>query len=170
MEFTLRPILIEDLDALVEFANNPKIAANMTDGFPHPYTHDAGKKFIENAAKNDPATIMAIEIEGKLSGAVGLHPQTDVLSKNLELGYWLAEPFWGNGITTKAVTQMVTYGFESWDVNRIFARPYGPNKGSQRVLEKCGFRKEGYFEKAIFKNGAYLDLSEYAILRSELEL
>lgn len=64
MEFLLRPISIADLNALVEYANNPKIAANMTDRFPHPYTHEAGKKFIENATKNDPATIMAIEIDG----------------------------------------------------------------------------------------------------------
>ncbi|HAW19695.1 MAG TPA: N-acetyltransferase, partial [Flavobacteriales bacterium] len=75
-----------------------------------------------------------------------------------------------NGIITRAVQQMIVYGFEHWDVNRIFARPYGPNIGSQRVLEKCGFRKEGFFKKAIFKNGIYLDLNEYAILRSDLEL
>ncbi len=170
MEFILRPISITDLYALVEYANNLKIASNMTDGFPHPYTKEAGEKFINMATQGTPPNIMAIDIDGKLSGAIGLHAQTDVLSKSFELGYWLAEPFWSNGIITRAVQQMIVYGFEHWDVNRIFARPYGPNIGSQRVLEKCGFRKEGFFKKAIFKNGIYLDLNEYAILRSDLEL
>ena len=165
MKFVLRPINLEDLDALVEYANNPRIAKNMTDGFPYPYTREAGKKFIGHTMESSPPKILAIDIEGKFSGAVGLHAQSDVLAKNFELGYWLAEPFWGNGIVTEAVKEMIDYGFKHWNVNRIYARPYGPNLGSRKVLEKAGFEKQGAFRDAVFKNGVYLDLMEYAVYR-----
>jgi len=71
-------------------------------------------------------------------GGIGLHLQNDIQCKNAEPGYWLAEPYWGKGIITKAVTQMVDYGFKTWEVSRIFARPFGTNIASQRVLEKPG--------------------------------
>ena len=134
MHFTLRPFTINDLDSLVKYANNPKIANNLTDKFPYPYTTENGKMFIEFATKNTPTNIFAIDINGEICGGIGIHPQEDVHRKNAELGYWLAEPFWGNGIITKAIVQMVDYGFKNFDITRIFARPYGTNEASQRVF------------------------------------
>lgn len=163
MEFKLRPWQLDDLDALVKHANNPRIAANMTDGFPHPYQREKGIEFIGMATNGEPYRILCIEVDGEAAGAVGLHPQQDIMCKNMELGYWLAEPHWGKGIVTEAVKQMVEHGFRNWDVNRIYARPFGPNKGSQRVLEKAGFTLEARFEKTIFKNGEMLDELIYAI-------
>lgn len=93
MNFTLRPFTMNDLDGLVRYANNPKIADNLTDKFPHPYTTENGKMFITMATKNDPVNIFAIDINGEVSGGIGIHPQEDVHRKNAELGYWLAEPF-----------------------------------------------------------------------------
>ena len=83
------------------------------------------------------------------------------------MGYWLAEPFWGKGIITGAVRQMLEYGFKTFDINRIFARPFGTNIASQKVLEKTGFVLEARFEKTFFKNGEYLDECVYAIRRME---
>ena len=60
---------------------------------------------------------------------------------------------------------MVDYGFQHWDINRIFARPFGTNIASQRVLEKAGFVLEARLEKTIFKNGEYLDELIYAVRR-----
>jgi len=165
MHFTLRPFTTNDLDSLVKYANNPKIANNLTDKFPYPYTTENGKMFIEFATKNTPTNIFAIDINGEACGGIGIHPQEDVHRKNAELGYWLAEPFWGNGIITKAIVQMVDYGFKNFDITRIFARPYGTNEASQRVLEKAGFVLEGRFEKTLFKNGEYKDELIYAVRR-----
>lgn len=165
MNFTLRPFTINDLDSLVKYANNPKIADKLTDKFPHPYTKENGKMFIEFATKNTPTNIFAIDINGEVCGGIGIHPQEDVHRKNAELGYWLAEPFWGNGIITKAIVQIVEYGFMNFDITRIFARPYGTNTASQRVLEKAGFTFEGKFEKTLFKNGEYKDELIYAVRR-----
>ncbi|MCB9315247.1 MAG: GNAT family N-acetyltransferase [Lewinellaceae bacterium] len=165
MDFTLRPWSPGDLDNLVHFANNVNIAKFLTNQFPHPYTVEHGRAFIEMASRNTPRNIMAIDINGQASGGIGIHPQADIQCKNAEMGYWLAEPYWGQGIITRAIVQMVEYGFANWDINRIFARPFGTNIGSQRALEKAGFILEGRFEKTLFKNGEYLDEFIYAIRR-----
>lgn len=168
MEFKLRPWTREDLSGLVLHANNWNVAKNLMDRFPHPYTTEDGIAFIEMATKDDPVQVFAIDINGQAVGGIGLHPQNDIHRKNAELGYWLAEPFWGNGIVTKAITEMVAYGFSHFAINRIFARPFGTNLASQRVLEKAGFRLEGKFDKVLFKNGEYLDELVYAFRRDQL--
>jgi [ribosomal protein S5]-alanine N-acetyltransferase len=134
----------------------------MTDKFPYPYTMDDAVNFIEMASLSLPSNILAIEVDGKAVGGIGIHIQPDIYQKNAEMGYWLGEPFWGRGIITNAITQMVDYGFKHWPINRIFARPFGTNLASQRVLEKAGFLLEGKFEKTLYKNGEYLDELIYA--------
>ncbi len=117
------------------------------------------------ATQHSPPTVFAIDINGKASGGIGLHPLTDIHIKNAELGYWLANPFWGQGIMTRAVIQIVDYGFKNLDINRIFARSFGTNIASQKVLEKDGFVLEGEFKDTIYKNGEYLDELFYAVRR-----
>ncbi len=163
MEFKLRPWNPDDIDSLVEQANNFKIARFLTDGFPHPYTRENGRAFIEMATRDEPVHIFAIEVNSKAVGAIGLHPQTDIMKKNAELGYWLGEAYWGKGIITEAVKQVVKFGFDTFDITRIYARPYGTNTASQKVLEKAGFALESRIEKIIFKNGEFLDELIYAI-------
>lgn len=163
MQFILRPWTINDLDNLVGFANNNNIAKFMTNQFPHPYTREAGEKFIAYAMQGNPVNIFAIEVDGKAVGGIGIHPSSDIECKNAEMGYWLAEPYWGNGIITQAIKQMIEYGFKNFDINRIFARPFGTNNASQKVLEKAGFVLEASFDKTYFKNGEYLDELVYAI-------
>jgi len=58
---------------------------------------------------------------------------------------------------------MVSYGFENFDVVRIYARPYGTNIGSQKALEKAGFQLEAHIKGNIFKNGEFLDELIYAV-------
>jgi RimJ/RimL family protein N-acetyltransferase len=166
MKFKLRPWSVEDIDNLVAFANNFNIAKNLTNQFPHPYTRENGKAFIEKATSGTPTSIFAIEVEGKAAGGIGLHPQADIYCRNAELGYWLAEPYWGNGIMTEAVHQIVEYGFKTFAIDRIFARPFGTNTGSQKVLEKAGFILEARLNKTLFKNGEYLDELIYAVRKS----
>lgn len=166
MHIAIRPWKYEDISQLVEYANNKNIAKNLTDQFPHPYTIENGRSFIQMANSHTPTRIFAITLDKKAVGGIGLHLQQDIFCKNAELGYWLAEPFWGKGIVTKAVKDIVTYGFKTFDINRIYARPFGGNIGSQRVLEKAGFILEGRFEKTLYKNSAYHDELVYAIRKT----
>lgn len=165
MLFSLRKWSVKDLESLVRYANNPNIAKNMTDGFPHPYTEENGKAFIEMATK-EPIHIFAIDVNGEAVGGIGIHPQSDIHRKNAELGYWLAEPFWGKGIISEAVKQIIPKAFETYDITRLYARPFGYNTASQKVLEKAGFKKEASFEKSLFKNGEFVDELVYAFRKN----
>ncbi|RYD74345.1 MAG: N-acetyltransferase [Sphingobacteriales bacterium] len=165
MEFTLRNWQHNDLENLVKYANNYNIAKNLTNQFPYPYTAENALGFIKMAMADKPTRIFCIAVDNESVGAIGIHPQTDIMCKNAELGYWLGEPFWGNGIISKAIKQMLKYGFETFDINRIFARPFGSNIGSQKALEKAGFALEARFEKTIFKYDKFEDELVYAFRR-----
>jgi [ribosomal protein S5]-alanine N-acetyltransferase len=163
----LRPWKPGDLPNLIKYGDNKRIAKNMSDAFPSPYTEEKGKSFIENATKNSPVRIFAIDMDGEAIGGIGIHPQSDIHCKNAELGYWLAEPFWGKGIITTAIKEITAYTFANFEIERIFARPFGTNIPSQKALEKAGFKLEACFEKTLFKRGEYLDELIYAIRREE---
>jgi len=165
LDYKLRPWKITDIDSLVENANNPNIAMFMTDAFPHPFTAEDAKKFIEYAMSQNPVHFFAIEVNDFAVGGIGVHPQTDIMKKNAELGYWLGEYYWGNGIVSKAINEMIIYAFRTFDITRIYARPYSTNLKSQHLLEKSGFVLEARIEKNIFKNGEFLDELIYAVRR-----
>lgn len=166
IEFQLRPWTLNDLDNLVKYANNYKITNNLTDQFPFPYTIENAKSFLEMALSHNPTRIFAIDIQGIACGAIGIHPQLEIMRRNAELGYWLAEEHWGKGIMTKAISQMCKYGFDNFDFHRIYARPYGSNIGSQKVLEKAGFILEAHIPQIFIKNGRIEDELIYGIRRS----
>jgi ribosomal-protein-alanine N-acetyltransferase len=97
----LRPFLNSDAEALVNLANNPNIAKTLTDRFPHPYSLEDGIKFIEfaiNAKKDTKNILHVIEVDGKFSGGIGLHPEEDIFILNAEIAYWVGEPYWKRGI------------------------------------------------------------------------
>lgn len=162
MDFELRPWKLSDLPSLVEHANNFNISRNMTDGFPFPYTDASGTHFISEIAAKNPDFILAIVVEGKAVGGIGIHPQTDIMRKNAELGYWLSEKYWGKGIITAAIKLITDKAFKQLDLVRIYARPFGSNIASQKVLEKSGFVLEARISQNIFKNGAFEDELIYA--------
>ncbi|GEN76039.1 GNAT family N-acetyltransferase [Chryseobacterium hagamense] len=165
-EFRLRSWEKEDLGSLVKYADNLNIARNMTDRFPHPYSEKDGIGFIEFAMAADSAHIFAIEVDGEAAGGIGIHLQDDIHRRNAELGYWLGEPFWGMGIISRAIWQAVDFAFRNYEgIERIFARPFGSNTASQKVLEKNGFIPEARFAKTLIKNGELEDELVYAVRR-----
>lgn len=165
MSFTIRPFRPDDAESFATFGNNLNVARFMTDSFPHPYTVEKARAFIEYANSKTPVLICAIDVEGKAIGGIGIHPQNDIHSMNAELGYWLGEPFWGKGIATSAVKQMVQKAFAQLQIQTIYARPYGNNIASQRVLEKAGFTREAVLKNFIYKNGEFLDEIFYVYRR-----
>jgi RimJ/RimL family protein N-acetyltransferase len=161
---SLRPWKKSDLPDLIRYANNPNIAANLVDQFPHPYTESDARVFISRTLEQHHVQMLAITLEEKAIGGIGLHPMADIFRMNAELGYWLAEPFWGQGIMTEAIRLMVAHGFaHKPDIQRIFARPFGSNFASQRALEKAGFELEARFSQTLIKNGTIEDELVYAI-------
>ncbi len=158
----LRPWTLADLDSLVLNANNANVASTMMNVFPHPYSEENGKAFIAFASADTPTRMFAIELDGKAVGGIGLHPQQDIACKNMEIGYWIGQGYWGKGIITEAIKQMVEYGFKTYDITRIYGKTFGNNPASSRALEKAGFVLEARFEKTFFKNGEFVDELVYA--------
>lgn len=161
----LRPWTMADLPNLVIHANDYSIARYMTDAFPYPYTEADAERYITMVSQASPANVFAIEVDGEAVGSIGVFPQGDIMRRNAEMGYWLAAQYRGRGIVLQAIQQMVSYGFDTWDIVRIYARPYGSNKASQRVLEKAGFALEARIAQNIFKYGEFEDELIYAVRR-----
>ena len=83
-----------------------------------------------------------------------------------ELGYYLAEEYWGQGIVTEAIRQICGLLFETTDILRIYAEPFSYNIGSRRALEKAGFTCEGVMKNNAVKNGKVQDMTLYSLTRS----
>lgn len=168
MEFTLRKWRHEDAGDAARFANNEKIARNLRDGFPHPYTEADAEKYIRSCIANESLNLCyAIDVDGTAVGSVGVYACDDVYRKSMELGYWLGEEYWGKGIMSEAARRICAEAFAKYDIVRIYAEPYAYNQGSRKVLEKSGFTLEGIMRQGVFKNGKIFDYCMYALLRDE---
>ena len=117
-----------------------------------------------SADEND-TFAFAVLCDGKVVGSIGAFRQGNIHSRTAELGYYLAEEYWGRGIMTEAVRQLCAHLFTATDLLRIYAEPFSYNSGSCRVLEKAGFRYEGTLKNNAFKNGKLLDMKLYALTR-----
>jgi len=167
MNIKIRKWELSDIDNLVRFANNKKVSDNLADAFPFPYSKEFGLEFINRVSNEKPTRIFAITYKNKAIGSIGIFPDQDIYRNNAAIAYWIAEPYWGKGVATSAIEQILSYGFDKLDVTRIYAKPFGTNIGSQRVLEKTGFELEATISKAVFKNSTYLDEKIYGIRKTK---
>ncbi|PKM94886.1 MAG: GNAT family N-acetyltransferase [Firmicutes bacterium HGW-Firmicutes-1] len=165
--FELREWNENDKDSITYYANNKKIADNLRNVFPNPYTEEHALFYIRMCLNESTPQkcVKAIVVDGKAVGSIGIFIKDDVYCKSAELGYWLGEEFWGKGIMTEAIKEICNYAFAKYDIVRIFAEPFAENQGSRRVLEKAGFELEGISKKSVFKNGKISDSCIYAITR-----
>lgn len=161
---TIRPWRASDLESLVLHADNPRIAANLRDVFPSPYTRADGEAWLAMSSVEARPTNFAIEVDGAAVGGIGLRLGDDVHRRTAEVGYWLGEAYWGRGIVTEAVGALTRWGIEQFDLVRIEAYVFAPNVGSARVLEKNGYAFEGRLRRAVEKRGEILDALVYAFV------
>lgn len=160
----------EDVPAVARHANNPRVAANLRDRFPHPYTEKHARIWIGHCLEQRPERNFAIANAEEVIGGIGLELQPDVHRASAELGFWLAEPYWGQGIMTRAARAMTDYALARFGLIRVFAMVFESNPASARVLEKAGFELEGRLRMSVIKNGRVLDQLLYAYVRSPQEV
>jgi RimJ/RimL family protein N-acetyltransferase len=160
----LRKLKPADKTVMAQLANNKKIWDNVRDGFGHPYSEKNAEDFILRHAHSETEKVYVINCDGVFCGLVGLIFQKDVYRKTAEIGYWIGEPYWGQGIASKAVGLLVHHAFNELEMVRLYAGVFEFNLGSMRVLEKNGFQKEGISKKAVFKHGKIWDEHRYAKL------
>ena len=149
--------------------SNKKIQDNLRDGLPYPYSEQDGIDFISSmlSANEDETFAFAITLDDKVIGSIGVFRQQNIHRQTGEMGYYIAEEYWGKGIMTEAVKQTCDYVFNHSDILRIYAEPFAYNMGSCRVLEKAGFQYEGTLRSNAIKNGKVIDMKMYSLLRQE---
>jgi ribosomal-protein-alanine N-acetyltransferase len=165
-DYLLRDWREEDAPSVAKYADNRKIWLCLRDLFPHPYRLEHATEFIRRANAASPRTMLAVATRSEAIGSIGLSLGQDVHRYTAELGYWLAEPWWGRGITTLAVRAMVEYAFGELGLRRVHAEPFAPNLASARVLEKAGFSLEGRMRASAHKDGSTVDQLLYAIVKA----
>jgi [ribosomal protein S5]-alanine N-acetyltransferase len=161
----LRSLIDSDKSRLAELANNKRVWDSLRDYMPYPYSEQDAVNFIAFVAEEDPPCTFAIVYNNEFCGVTGLIPQKDIYRISAEIGYWLGEPYWRKGITTRAVKLITHYGLHELNFTRLHAGVFEYNLGSMKVLEKNGYVKEGVFRKALIKNDRIWDEHRYAILR-----
>ncbi len=162
---TIRPWQFGDEESLVRHANNYNVWRNLRDRFPHPYTLNDAREWVQMASKEQSQTNFAITVGGEAVGGIGLVLKDDIYRRTAEIGYWLGEEFWGRGIVTEAVRALTDWSFEHFDLSRIYAGVLEWNPASMRVLEKAGYRFEARLRKGIVKEGQVMDEFIYAVVR-----
>ncbi len=157
-DFLLRPYRWGDEHSLRRHINSRKIYEN-TAHIPYPYRLKDARDWIRNnmaeRRKRQPAFIaFAIDVRGQVVGGIGFH---NIEGHKAEIGYWLAERYWGKGIMTRALQEITELGFSYFYFQRLYARVFSHNIASGRVLEKAGYSREGLLKADVQKDGRLID-------------
>lgn len=164
--FVLRPWRLDDAESLLAYANNARIAANLGDAFPHPYTEKDAEIWLKARVQDkEPFEHFAIDVDGAAVGGIGVITRQGPLRIAAAIGYWLGEPFWGKGIASEALALMTDYAFETFRLLRLEAKVFPWNAASARVLKKAGYRFDVRLRSAELHRGEPVDVLLYSQVR-----
>lgn len=166
---TLRPFQLSDAKEVQRQAGNPKVAAT-TATIPHPYPDGAAEEWISKHQtwfEKGQAVDWAIELNetGKLIGCISLG--VNKVHNRAEVGYWIGEESWSKGYCSEAAKAAFTYAFEEMKLNKITSRHMVENPASGRVMINAGMEKEGILKQDFIKNGQFVDMTVYGLLKSD---
>lgn len=165
----LREFKMSDLDNMLEIFSNKKI----TDGIgitlsPNPpkITKQFEKKWLTNSIKEykkkKPKEYnLAITLNGIHVGNMGTH-KIDYENESIEVGYWIGEKYWKNGIATTALKLFIKELNKKFKLKRIVGHAFTFNPASKKVMEKCGFKLEGIGRKVKKGKNKFYDAYQLA--------
>lgn len=166
----LRGLRTQDAATVARETANPRVAHFLND-VPDPYTTDMAHQWIvrriERTAHGRGPTLAitpAAAAAAPLLGTVALRIHRR--DQRAELGYWLAEHAWGQGLASEAAHALVAWGFTQ-GLHKIYARVMSDNPGSIRVLEKLGMVLEGHLRAHLRRGGTFVDVLEWSVLATE---
>lgn len=170
----LRPVTPDDAAAVFMYCSNPNITRFTL--FETHQTIEDSKWFVNDYVRSrytckepDPlGIVIKSDPVGLMVGAIGAHWHSQP-NGTMELGYSLAEPFWGRGFIAEAVAALAKYLFTDYAVERLQARVLIGNDASERVLAKLGFTREGVLRRSVFRRQQSWDVAMYSLLRDEWE-
>ena len=163
--WTLRAWRHGDAAALAGHANNQNVWRNMSDSFPHPYTLEIAEHWVRRGHIDFGGDNWAIALHDAAVGGCGIRQRDSHLRCTAEIGYWLAEPFWGRGVVTRVARALIERGFAEPVITRIFAPIHADNPASMRVAEKAGMVRESVQPQSALKAGQVIDCVLYARYR-----
>jgi RimJ/RimL family protein N-acetyltransferase len=158
-----RDLAAQDEARLVRYLNNSHVVKYLTSRIPSPYTLEDANWWINTGSK-DSAVTKVIEFDGVFCGVISVYRQQFEYSHSAEIGYWLAEEFWGKGIASAALAQFSEFILSTTDIIRLYASVFSANPVSMKVLEKAGYSCEGIFRKGANKNDKYYDVHLFALV------
>jgi RimJ/RimL family protein N-acetyltransferase len=163
----------QDAEALVRNLNDEEIHKTMLE-LPHPYTEQHARDWIHfNSEARTKLKIpqhfgIFVEEEGLIGGIGMKQSGQSSAAHQAEVGYYLARPYWGNGIMTLALKAYSRWLFEQTSLVRLTAIVFKDNKASEKVLQNCGYQLEGKLRKHVLKDGNYIDCSLFALIRDDV--
>ena len=164
----LRPFEASDAVRVTELCNNYNIYKS-TLTLPYPYSIDDALAWIathEDNFKRGTFYELAVtdKSTGELYGAIGL--SYNARSQNGEIAYWIGEEYWGKGYATEAVKGVIDFAFSQKGYHKVYGRFFTSNPASGKVMEKVGMVREGVLKEHVFKEGEFVDLAFYGIIKS----
>ncbi|KAF3324345.1 N-acetyltransferase p20 [Carex littledalei] len=161
-EVTLRRFHLADLDDFYVWASDDQVSAWCR------WDTYTSKEDLLNYMNSDVLLhpwMRAICYHGHPVGAISVTPFTGADSCRAELGYVLASQYWGKGIATKAVKLVLGKVFREFEeLERVEALVDVENVGSQKVLEKSGFSKDGVLRRYWIHKGKVKDMVLYSFI------
>jgi RimJ/RimL family protein N-acetyltransferase len=166
----LGPLGHEDAAVIAELAGD-RAVADTTISIPHPLDGPGARAWLQRLAASDAlgeSLHLAIRrrYEGDVVGVAALR-EIDRAHEQAELSFWVGRPYWGQGLAGEAVGALITHGFTTLALNRIYAYHMVRNPASARVLDRLGFREEGLLRQRVKKWGVYEDVVVRALLRRD---
>lgn len=166
-DITLRAIEEDDLDLLREMMNDPEIE-KMTGVVGLPVSKRDQKRWYDNLTNKD----VRLMIDTKEHGAIGVVMLTDIDYRNSTAQFHskiaTSKQLRGKGYGTKATLALIRYGLLEMNLHLIYSQIVEYNVASQRVKEKCGFRKDGILRDRVYKNGQYYNLTIWSVTKEDL--
>ena len=137
----LRPWQESDAQDLYTYASDP--AVGPAAGWPPHTSVDNSRDIIKNVLSAPQTYAVVLKETGKAIGSIGLK-EPNVTAEpigegELELGYWLGVPYWGQGLIPEAVEALLAHAFDDLGLAAVWCGYYEGNEKSRRVQEKCGF-------------------------------
>ena len=169
--FVLRPPLKKDIPTILKHMQQPSISAT-TLHIPFPYSRKDAMIWVtkskQEIVRGLSYTFCIIHKNtNEMIGAIGLHMNPE--HNRAEAGYWIAVPYWNQGIATEALVRIMEFGFKEIGLNKIFATHLVENPSSGRVMIKAGMTKEGKLREHYQKGSKYITVNQYAMTASSYE-
>jgi len=105
--------------------------------------------------------------DGILLGAITLDNLKRGAAQSCSIGYWIGEPFAGNGYMSEILKALIFQAFKEFELSRIEAATLPENKASRRLLEKSGFKYEGVGQSYLQIAGRWRNHVLYSLLRDD---